>query len=143
MQDIADEMGATPVNNELAVGFDARLEHRFVYRQWAGQFFLLLVILSACLAAAPIAVRSRKRRAGNLHVDYEPVAEYGTPTKVTLRFGPVGRSLSCHECSAKGRGSHACGDYDRGSRHYNRMRHLRVETKNVMAAARPRGLQRL
>lgn len=53
MQDIADEMGATPVNNELAVGFDARLEHRFVYRQWAGQFFLLLVILSALLGRGP------------------------------------------------------------------------------------------
>ena len=35
------------VNDELAVGFDARFERRFVYLQWGGQLVLLAVVLLA------------------------------------------------------------------------------------------------
>ncbi len=82
--------GATAVNDELEVGFDARFEAAWNRLERIGRWAMLAIVLAGLaglLGAGPLDHR-RVQVGGDVFVDYQPIARFGTATQITLHLPP-------------------------------------------------------
>ena len=81
--------GASAVNDELEVGFDAKFEASWNRLERLGRWIMLLVVvtgLAGLLGAGPLDHRSL--HAGGVSIDDQPIARFGTSTQITLHLPP-------------------------------------------------------
>ncbi len=83
--------GASTVNDELEVGFDAKFELGWARLERAGRVVMCLVVvggLAGAFGAGPLD-HARVGRTMGGRIDYQPIARFGAPTQVTLHLPPV------------------------------------------------------
>lgn len=79
------------VNDELAVGSDLQFQRRWwKFERGVWIFFILLIVLDVLGGIRPRAPREKPLHAGDgsAEVTYERVERHGTPSILTVRFGP-------------------------------------------------------
>ena len=79
------------VNNELAVGADLNFQRkwwRFEFAVWI--FFTILVIMDllGCFGRGYLANAQQRTSDGSMDAQYERVERFGTPSVMTVKFGP-------------------------------------------------------
>jgi hypothetical protein len=85
------QRGASPVNDELEVGYDARFERTWHRAEIAGRVVMVLIVaagLAGLFGRGPFSHHTEATAARTLSADFEPVARWGTPTDVTLHIRP-------------------------------------------------------
>lgn len=83
--------GASPVNDEFEVGYDASFEQSWFRFMQVGRVVMLLFVLAALaglVGRGPFSHHTLTSPGGSLSVDLEPVARYGTPTQITVHVRP-------------------------------------------------------
>jgi hypothetical protein len=84
--------GASPVNDEFEVGYNAEFEQSWFRFMQVGRVFMVLFVLAALaglLGRGPFSHHTLRAPGGSLSVDLEPVARYGTPTQITVHLRPA------------------------------------------------------
>lgn len=89
--------GASPVNDEVEVGFSEDFERCWNRVEQAGRLVMALFLLAAAaglFGRGPYSHRTLGSTQGGLTVDYEPVLRYGTASQITIHvLHPGGRTL--------------------------------------------------
>ena len=81
------------VNDEIAVGSDPEFQRhwsRFENGVWI--FFALFVLadLAGCFGRGPLAKAQAQTKDGTLHVNYERIERFSTPSVITVEFESIG-----------------------------------------------------
>jgi hypothetical protein len=80
------------INDEVAVGEDLRFQRRwwrFEKAVWTFFGVLVLLDLAGLFGRGPLAKAHKESADGALMVKYERVERFGTPSILTLHFGPT------------------------------------------------------
>jgi hypothetical protein len=88
--------GASPVDNELEVGFDRDFEVQWARAESLSHAFMVVVVMAALaglLGHGPLSHRTQWTTNGRLGVDFEALARFGTSTQVTLHLSSPPGSL--------------------------------------------------
>ena len=79
------------VNDEIAVGSDPEFQRRwsrFENVVWAFFGLFVLADLAGCFGRGPVATAEAQTKDGTLHVKYERIERFSTPSILTVEFDP-------------------------------------------------------
>jgi hypothetical protein len=87
------QRGAAAVDDELEVGFDRDFEARWARAQIISHVVMIVIVIAALiglLGRGPLSHRTLWTPDGRLGVNFEPLARFGTSTRVTLHLSAPG-----------------------------------------------------
>lgn len=79
------------INNELAVGSDIEFQRkwwRWENRIWFVFAAIIIADILGCFGRGPVANAHARTSAGTMDIKYERIERYGTPSILTIQFGP-------------------------------------------------------
>jgi hypothetical protein len=79
------------INNELAVGSDIEFQRR--WWRWENRIWVLFALIVVadilgCFGRGPVANAHERTSDGTMDIKYERIERYGTPSILTIQFGP-------------------------------------------------------
>ncbi|RRA48722.1 hypothetical protein [Acidipila sp. EB88] len=88
----AVEDSIAKVDNELAVGEDLDFQRRWWrFEKWIWRFFALLVLadIAGLFGRGPLAKAQKHTPDGAMHIKYERIERFSTPSILTIQLGPA------------------------------------------------------